>query len=765
MKSHDWRLLPVAVAVWGASFIGSSGWRPEPGAVVALIVGVTLLALLALRANRAWVAVVMLVIVVTAVTAGLRSWQRHSSPVAELAAEGAVASVEVRLTSEPVPRSEVVVATADLVWLEARNRHVAAVVPVVLIASGERADQLLGLEPGSGHRMRVRLGEPRPDEAAAAILSVRSVGERTSEPGRLRAVANQMRSGLRAAVSHSPPGQAALVPSLVVGDTSRVDEAMQADFRATGLTHLMAVSGANLSLMIGVLLAFVRAVGLRGWWVRICALVGVGFFVLVCGQEPSVLRATAMGIVALAATGVGYGNRSVRSLSLAVIVLAWADPWLSRSVGFALSVAACAGIVLLGPLLCAALLRWAPRWVAEAVAVSLAAQLATQPIVTAISGQVSVVGVATNVLAAPFVGPTTVLGLTAAVLSGLGGLAVAPGWLAGWCSQPILWVAGAGARLPSATWAWPAHGIALLALSACVAAVAVVLVRLLRHPAGGAVFVVFLVAAGLVRPVPLGWPGAWSVAFCDVGQGDATVVRAGPGAAMLVDAGPEAEPTVRCLAELGVSRVPVLVLTHYHADHVGGADEVIRKFAPELVLVRAGEIPAWLSEAVERVGGEVRPAGEGETLRVGELTWRTVSVPDSGLPDPVSAEAEGSAENDASVVGVAESGGVRVLLAGDAEPPSQRTALRTAVALGADLEVEILKLPHHGSSRQEPRFFEATGAVLAVASSGLDNDYGHPAKAAVDLATGLGMALARTDLQGTIAVGLRNGSLTVTTKR
>ncbi|AQP46854.1 hypothetical protein BW730_04250 [Tessaracoccus aquimaris] len=756
---NDWRLLPVAVAVWGSSLIATSGWEPGAQAVFALLAGLGLVALLCVRAGRGWAAVVVLVVVVTALTAGVRVWQRNHSAVAEVAADRAAGTAEVRLTSEPLRRAEVVVASADLLSLRARSREVTTSVPVVLFATGDVGEALLRAEPGAVHPARVRLAPAEPDDPAAALLSVRELGARIEAPGPLQALANAMRAGLREAVSHSPPDQAALVPSLVVGDTSRVNDRMRQDFRATGLTHLMAVSGANLSLLVGVLVPTVRVIGVRGWWVRGCAVAGVGFFILVCGQEPSVLRAAAMGLVALASIGSGRGRRSIRALCLAVAVLIWLDPWLSRSVGFALSVAACAGIVLLGPRFRDALLRWCPRWVAEAVAVSLAAQLATQPIVTAISEQVSVVAVATNVLAAPFVGPTTVLGLLAAVLSPLGAVATVPGWVAGWCSQPIVWIASAGAALPSATWEWSSSllGVALVALAS--AAVAVVLVRLLRSPWGGVAFAVILVVASAVRPVPLGWPGEWSVAFCDVGQGDATAIRAGPDAAMLVDAGPEPGPTLACLDSLGVDRLPLLVLTHYHADHVGGAEEVIRRFRPGLILVREGPVPPWLAEAAGRAGGRVRSAIEGERIALGEAQWVSVSVPSAPVAsDP---EGEGSAENDASVVGVATSGGVRVLLAGDAEPAGQREALRSARAAGLPLAVDVLKLPHHGSARQEPRFFEASAARMAVASAGEDNDYGHPAKAALDLATGLGMSVARTDTQGTIALGRRGDSLTI----
>jgi competence protein ComEC len=198
--------------------------------------------------------------------------------------------------------------------------------------------------------------------------------------------------------------------------------------------------------------------------------------------------------------------------------------------------------------------------------------------------------------------------------------------------------------------------------------------------------------------------------------------------------------------------------------------------------VREGEPPGWLVVAAERSGSELRVALPGESVAVGEATWTTVSVgAASALAEGAAEEGrdgvgDGSAENDASVVGVAEvhpargegrdgRSVLRVLLAGDAEPAGQARALRSAALLDLDLSADVLKLPHHGSARQEPRFFAASGASLAVASAGADNDYGHPAKAALDLAAANGMAVARTDTQGTILVARADAALRITTSR
>ena len=760
--AHDWRLVPVATAAWGAAWLGTAGWRPERDLVLAVFLTLALCCLAALRARFVWTAVALAVFATTLLMSGLQSWHRHTSPVAAVAADGAMSTLEVRMLAEAQPRTQATVGQARLVWVEARGRRIEASVPVVVIATGDAGTELRSLTPGATYRIRARLGAPEPDDAVAAVVRLRSVEGQVQGAGVFDRAANAMREGLRRAVSHSPPAQAALVPSLVVGDTSGVGEQMQEDFRATGLTHLMAVSGANLTLMLGVVLAAVRGLGLRGWWVRGAAIGGVAGFVLVCGQEPSVMRAAAMGLVALAGIGVGGGRRSVRTLSLAVLLLVWLDPWMARSVGFALSVAACAGIVLLGPKLIEAMVRWAPRWAAEALAVPMAAQLATQPLVTGISEQVSVIGVVANVLAGPFVGPTTVLGLAAALLCWVPLLAGGPGWLAGWTSQPILWIATGGAALPSAAWEWDAGPLGVGLVLAAVVALAAVMPLILRSRWGGLALIAAIVAGSVVRPSPLGWPGAWAVVFCDVGQGDATVLNAGSGAAALVDAGPEAQPTLACLGSIGVKEVPLLILTHYHADHVGGADQVIARYRPDLILVRTGEPPQWLTQAAAEAGSVVRSAAPGERLTLGDVTWTTASAWDPVGAAVPEVEGEGTPENDSSIVGVGESRGLRVLLAGDTEPAGQLVALRSAAENRVSLESHVLKLPHHGSSRQEPRLFEAAGASLAIASAGEDNDYGHPAVSTVQLAEGLGMRVFRTDTQGSISVELDGDAVVVT---
>lgn len=688
------------------------------------------------------------------------------SALSTLADQKAVVRVSARIESDPqiypskggMPARARVNAT--VLEVVGRGELTRQRTPITLVASGDLLDDMSELEAGTVVTGQVRLAPARRHEPVAGVGTLRQVPTVVSQPAGLTRMTNVVRGGLRDAMRFSTAEQAGLVPSLVVGDTSRLDSSLADDFKATGLTHLTAVSGTNLTLMLGFLTAVCAWSGIVRWARRAVQVFGVIAFVLVCRGEPSVLRAASMGIVGLAALGgARAGPRAVRHLLATVIVLCVVDPWLALSWGFGLSVAACVGILGWGARWQQTMRRWAPGWLAEAIAIPLAAQVTTQPLVIALSGQISLVGVVANALAGPFVGPVTVLGLIAAVLSWLPGLSGFIGWLAGWCVQPIVWIAQLGASTPMGVREVPKAGW-VFALVGCVL-IGVSLGWVLARPAATVALIVSLVVSSVWRPPTLGWPGEWRIVSCDVGQGDATVIRAGPHSAMLVDAGPPEGDVAGCLRSLRVRHVPVLVLTHFHADHVGGAEQVIDRFHVSTVVVSAVDSPAArrLRRSAAEHGATFHQSAVGEVITSGSASWRTVGA--APLVGTTQAEGESSAENDASLIGVASSDDVSMLIAGDAEPAGQQVALATGESLRAD----VLKLPHHGSSRQDERFFAATGARLAVASAGRDNSYGHPAARTVDLAEGLGMRTFRTDLQGAIAVTRAGGSIQVRVQR
>jgi len=594
------------------------------------------------------------------------------------------------------------------------------------------------------------------------VLSARGPPEVVAAPDLWWRGAAAVRASIRDAVAHRPPDQRALVPALVDGDDAGLDEALADDFRTTGLTHLLAVSGTNLTLVVGFLVVLARWAGLRGRALLMVGALGIVGFVLLARTEPSVLRAAVMGTVALLAMGTDGRRRGARALGVAVVVLLLVQPALAVQPGFALSVLATAGIVLLAPGWRDALARWLPRWVAEAVAVPAAAQLACTPVVAGLSGQVSLVAVAANLAAAPVVGPATVLGLGA----GLVGLVLPVvgrliGTLAGWCVAWIVTVATHGAALPTAALDWGSGALALGVLSLLVLAIALAGPVLLRHPVTGVGCCLLLALVVVVRPPSLGWPPpGWVLVVCDVGQGDALVLNAGPGAAVVVDSGPDPAAVDRCLDQLGVEDVPLVVLTHFHADHVDGLSGVFDGRAVGAVETTGLLDPPGGVREVEEVAGSANlvpsPAPYGRTRQVGAVTLQALWPPPEA---PTAGPGDGSTANEASVVLLAEVGGIRILLTGDVEPEGQAALARSLPSL----QVDVLKVPHHGSRYQDEPWLVSLGARVALVSVGADNDYGHPADAALEPLEEAGTRVLRTDLDGDLAVVVEDDDLATAT--
>jgi competence protein ComEC len=597
-----------------------------------------------------------------------------------------------------------------------------------------------GTDLSVGDRLTAH-GRLRPS-TESDVVAVLDVDRRESDAGRWwwRA-ADRVRAGVRHGLRHASPDARALVPALVDGDDAALSDRVTEEFRRAGLTHLLAVSGTNLTIVLMLALAVARGAG-----VGRRRLIGVGFlavvgFVLLARPEPSVLRAAAMGSVGLVAVAVG-GRGGLRALSTAVLVLLFLDPWLSRSPGFALSVCATAGILVAANSLAARFGRWMPRWCALAVSVPLAAQLACLPAIVALSGEISVVAVGANILAAPLVAPATVAGLLAGLADLVhGDLAVVPGMVAGWSAGGIVAVAHTAAGLSGAAvpWRGPWWLLLLVVPVVCVG---------LWHVASRPAVVVGLVlglSAGMARPPQVGWPPAgWLMVSCDVGQGDATVVNAGAASAMLVDAGPDPLTVDGCLRRLGVRRIPLAVVTHAHADHVAGWSGA----------VRGRQVGTALHGPS---GGPGREVVAGERFRVGAMEV-DVLWPASGSHAPD--EEDGTAMNNSSVVLRVHSHGVWLLLAGDVETEAQSAI----IASGVPLQADVLKFPHHGSGRQSPEFLRAVGARMATISVGADNDYGHPAPSALRMLRQLGTDWRRTDLDGDIAITLHDGRLRVVTR-
>lgn len=759
----DARLVPCALAAWAVTILGLySGWKAVAAvAVVAAFASTAVVALVrsgrigSRDAARA-VAAVLAVVAGFGAAAGIRMWQVDHHPLAASSGKSGWATVVLHPVDDPKRiRAAAFDGTAQ-VRIPARLQHVIVRGnaydtggSVVVFAPESSWSELL---PGQSVTARVRVSDASGAGITVAILRAAGPPDHVAEPSAVQRWAGTVRERLadacRAALT---PAQAGLLPGLVVGDTGNLTEDVREDFRVAGLTHLTAVSGANVSIVLGAVLLIVRGIGLGPRTGASLAALALAAFVVVVRPSASVVRAAAMGSIGLLALVVGRERQALPALCAAVGVLLVVAPELALDIGFALSVSATAALIVAAPALTRRLRRrgW-PRAMAEATAMSVAAFVVTAPLVAAVSGSVSVVSVVANVLVTPVLAPLTVLGALVAVVAMFS--PTAGEFLAGG-SAPMLWwlisVADRAAAVPSAEIAVPGG---IPGAATAIAGLTVVLVLARYRPVRVGAAVIGFAAAIVWVPVKVlqpAWPGAdWTLVACDVGQGDALVLRAGDGRAVVFDTGPEATAIDRCLRRLRIHTVPLLVLSHLHADHTGGIRGVFAGRVVDAVVsgpgARTREGGGELVRVLAEAGADLDEIGAGDILTVDGTVLRVLAPAGTST---------GRAENDMSLVVAADTTVGRILLTGDAED----AALDALVHAGTDVRADVLKVPHHGSRTTSDRFLAAVRPRLAVVSAGRDNLFGHPHPDVVATLQGMGTRVLSTDTHGDIAV-MRAGS-------
>ena len=599
-------------------------------------------------------------------------------------------------------------------------------------------------------------------------------------PGAVDRAVTSLRSALLEVTDGLPPDARGLVPGAAIGDTSRLPADLDQAMRDVGLTHVTAVSGGHFAVLSLSVLGLTSLLRLpRPLRALVSVLVMAGFVLLV-HPEPSVVRAAAMGALAAIGLLIGRPSRAAPALGGAVILLLVLDPWLARSYGFVLSVLATGAIVLLAPPLAEALGRLVPRGLAVAVAVPAAAQAVCAPVIVLLDPAVSVYAVPANLVAAPALLPATLLGVAATLTAPwfpalAGALAHGAGWATWWIAE----VARFCAALPGARHGWPAGPGGLLLLLGLTAVALVLVIGAHRVPIGRrrlvlaaalclALLLVPQVRARVLGVLPDGWPPpGWRTVLCDVGQGDTLVVRSGPSAAVVIDVGPDGRAADDCLDALGIDRIELLLLTHFHADHVGGLDAVLAGRQVDRAVVSPFRAPAG---QVRRAEGALDAAGvptevglTGGSGQAGEVRW-TVLRPDRAPGGPVQ-DATGQEINDASVVVLLEAPDLTVLALGDVEPTAQ-DALLVGLRQSMVGPPDVVKVAHHGSANQSEDLAGWLGAPLALVSAGADNTYGHPAASTIDLYRSAGSVVLSTHVCGDIGVSgdLGGGRLLVTAR-
>ena len=584
-----------------------------------------------------------------------------------------------------------------------------------------------------------------------------------SEPLGQLAFFNDLRANYVALLSGVTPDSKVLVAGLAMGEIADLSEELEEQMRSVSLTHLVAVSGANCAIVVGmVYLICVRLrLGRAGRTVvSLASLVG---YVMLVGPDPSVLRAAVMTASVIVMVAFGRRTWALNALAIAAIILLIADPWLAVEYGFGLSVLATSGILLLAPAMNQKLSAKMPMPLALGLSVTMSAQLLCLPLLLQLQPGLPTYSVIANLLAGPMVAPVTVLGILAVVLT-----PVVP-WLVG----PITWLASLGtylieivaiffAELPIVYFPW-VTGFSATVLSALLILMVSSWLRsnLPRLRQASVAGLVVVAVATLSVPaaseiLPGGWPlENWEVVACDVGQGDALVIKS-LGRVAVIDVGKDEELIDICLSELGVRAIDLLVLTHFDFDHVGGLTGALggRSVSHAIVSGFPDDRPATKSslDQFEDIGTQVIIAEPSISGSLGEFVWRVLA------PTKTASEAQDS--NDASVTMVFRSSRLDLVLLGDLGAEGQdRVSKSVMQVIGSSKNPLLLKVSHHGSNDQSASFHQQLKPDLALISVGSENGYGHPGKQALQILDSVGAQVLRTDLLGAIAISSSSGEL------
>ena len=609
---------------------------------------------------------------------------------------------------------------------------------------------VLTLLPGQSFSATARLVKSKEGRVGALVLIDDDVAVITQASGWARALAG-IRFGLRDVSGDGDAG--ALIPGMVLGDTSKQSLEFKTAMKRSGLTHLVAVSGANFAIVSSFVLWCMQFLFMRMKLRLSATAIALICFIALVRPSPSVLRAAAMAAVLLIAQGIHRGRDSLPALGFAIGAVVVADPWQARDAGFALSVMATAGLLLFAPLVVEKLARFTPEKLAQALAPPIAAIVFCSPVLVSLSGYISPMSVIANLLAAPAVGPITILGFIAALISPFAPMISAVLiWLIRYPAGFIAAVARWAAQFPVLTLRTGSIGFLIVAIFTLTLWLFKKYIKALSVIA----LVLILAMTWLQR-----WPaGDWQVANCDVGQGDSMVINLGNHRAIVLDVGPDPLLEDRCLNALGIKEIPLMILSHFHTDHVGGLSGAIKNRRVSQVWVSTNSEPLMESSHVASLmrGIDILRPQQGFSAQVAEFTIK-VLWPPSGTHVFASMPGDGSAVNNSSIAVLIASSDFTLFAAGDLEPPTQHELI------GDIARVDIYKVAHHGSRYQDEGLMAALDPQVAVISVGAKNAYGHPAPQTIEALTRFGAKVVRTDINGAISMTAKAHTITVRTSK
>ena len=612
-------------------------------------------------------------------------------------------------------------------------------VPVRILVK-ERIDLLPGQQV-SGSASVIATKEAR----VAALLISNDAITQVTQPSGWALGLGAIRQGLR---DNSGSGDAgALIPGMVLGDTSKQSPEFKEAMQRSGLAHLVAVSGANFAIVSTFVLWCMQFVIRRKKLRVLATAVALVCFIALVRPSPSVLRAAAMAAVLLSAQFGKRSSDSLPALGFAICAVVLGDPWQSRDAGFALSVLATAGLLLLAPRIQERLPTH--KKFAGALAPPIAAMVFCSPILVSLSGYLSPMSIVANFLAAPAVAPITVLGFIAALIS-----PIAP-----WLAEVIIFLI----RFPAGFITGVAHWIAafpvltihngLIGFSLVALILTVIILFRKNWKQTTAVLLILVISLGWLQR----WPaGDWHIAQCDVGQGDSLVINLGHHRAIVIDVGPDSTAADKCLRDLKIKEISLLILSHFHADHVGGLPAVLHGRKVGQVWISNNLQPEIESRsALDALNAsQIATVQKGLVTQIGQVNLK-VLWPEASVRSFEELPGEGSMINNSSIAVLLTTADWSLFSARDLEPPAQRELVNLVSP------VDIYKVSHHGSKYQDEALAKALSPQIGLISVGAKNPYGHPAPESIDSLTRLGTQVLRTDRDGAVAITASNHHLKV----
>ena len=597
-----------------------------------------------------------------------------------------------------------------------------------------------------------------------------------------------------------PEPQAATVQALLLGLRRDLPPEVRESFVETGTSHLLAISGLHVAVLLGFFLALGRLLFGGARTSLVPALAGLWLFAALTGMAPPVTRAALMGTLYIGARAAGRESAGLPALTLAAAIMAGLNPRLLGDISFQLSFTAVASLVIVAPPVQRALDAVTERYIAAdgsaataarafnlALAAGIAATLGTLPLIAVIFGRVSPLGIPVTLLALPALPLALVGGVVTAALEWVWGpLGQAAAWVTWGPVTYLLALVRGAATIPGAS--FTVGEVAPVVVAVYYAAGLAIALRLSRtrtgsgasraRPRSGGTAAArvsvrwaapaLVVAAAVLWGAALASPdGRLHVTFLDVGQGDAILIETPSGRQVLVDGGPDPRVALRALGErmpFWDRSIDLVVLTHPQEDHLAGLVGVLERYRVGRVIEPGVENASatyaeWRRALADRTGEtRVVEAALGQEVVMGDGVSLAVLRPPSALPPWTP-----NLLNNSSVVLRVTYGEVSFLLTGDIEAASEEDLM----AGDATLQATVLKVAHHGSdSSSTEGFVDAVAPALAVISVGADNRFGHPRAAVVErLRAATGGQVLLTSERGSIEMTTDGRRLWLETER